>query len=159
MSTRGRIGVLRPDGRVESIYNHFDSYKEGLGAALKNRFNNPKIIDELIALGDRRGLYDDDDYDFRDPKNYYSDKKDKYPSRFDNDEDSFWDNDDDWDIDYKYLYVPDNEGGAWFVNGKRTPFAKFKNPADLANSLTPQPLTIQNPQAAITGGEGKIVKK
>lgn len=102
MSTRGRIGVLRPDGRVESIYNHYDSYLGGLGEALK-KFN-PKDIDELIKLGNRKGLYVDKDW-------HDKDALFNEPSRFYKSEDEFFQNDDDWS-DYRYLY----KDGKWSVS-------------------------------------------
>lgn len=115
MGTRGRIGVLRPDGRVESIYNHYDSYigdddSGGLGKTLYNRFRDQNLIDEIIKLGNRKGLYDDDDY--KEAEYLFNE-----PSRFDKSEDDFWDNDADWDegIEYKYLYKPNDKGGEWFV--------------------------------------------
>jgi len=161
MATRGRIGVLRPDGRVESIYNHYDSYPEHLGDALSRKFLDPKTVDELISLGDRSSLYADDDYDIRNPKHVYTTDKQKFPSRFDDSEDVFWDNDDDWDIDYKYLYVPTQEGGEWYVNGKRKPFVTYKNPAQQAEGIIAErtPLKLTNPQAAINGGQGAITQK
>jgi len=149
MATRGRIGILRPDGRVESIYNHYDSYPEGLGEVLK-RFKDQKEIDELIALGNRSGLYVDEDWR-NDKEKLYNE-----PSRFYNSEDEFYNDDDEW-IDYKYLY----KDGAWNVYGpdesawgkslrplvKPSKFAqqnagtapnlrrRFKSPLDQANSL------------------------
>lgn len=155
MATRGRIGVLRPDGRVESIYNHYDSYPDtedlGLGAALARGFNDPKLIDELIALGNRRGLYREGEnkqpYDWHNKEDLFDE-----PSRFDNDENAFFDNDKDWDIDYKYLY----KNGEWFVkpygeepralikpgayrervrNTQPNLRRRFKSPLDQANDL------------------------
>ena len=164
MATRGRIGVLRPDGRVESIYNHYDSYPEGLGNVLAKDFLDPKLIDELISLGDRRSLYHKgekrwtgEEYpDFRDKSYLYTDDKDKYPSRFNANEDEYWDNDDDLDIDYKYLYVPSETGGDWYRSGKRTLFATYKKPTDVVENIVPQPVIITNPQAGLTGGDGKV---
>lgn len=102
MSTNGRIGVLRPDGRVESIYNHYDSYLDGAGAALKN-IRDPKLVDELIKLGDRRGIYADEDW--RDKESLFNE-----PSRFHNSEDEFFNDSSDWSS-YKYLF----KDGQWFV--------------------------------------------
>lgn len=110
MATRARIGVLRPDGRVESIYNHYDGYIEGgLGDALKT-FTNPQDIDELIKLGNRRGLYKEihgTPYDWRDKKDLYNE-----PSSFYNNEQEFFDDDNEY-LDYKYLY----KNGSWQVYG------------------------------------------
>lgn len=145
MATRGRIGVLRPDGRVESIYNHYDSYLDGLGAGLK-KIITPEEVDELIKLGDRRGLYADEDW--RDKKSLFNE-----PARFYESEEDFYNNDDDWS-EYRYLY----KDGRWNVSypsgwervveplvsedeikesrirkPAKTPIAK--SPLDLANNL------------------------
>ena len=147
MSTRGRIGVLRPDGRVESIYNHFDSYIEGgLGDALK-QFKDAALVDELIKLGDRASLFADRDW--RDKEKIYGGK-----GRFDKSIDAYLDNDDDWDIEYKYLYDPTKN--EWQVSSYGEPWAalvkpskihqqkvgiapnlrrRFKSPLDQANAL------------------------
>lgn len=103
MSTRGRIGVLRPDGRVESIYNHYDSYIDGLGAALK-KITDPKVVDELIALGNRKGTYADEDW--HDKSSLFNE-----PGRFYDSEEEFFKNDDDWS-DYRYLF----KNGEWSVS-------------------------------------------
>ena len=144
MATRGRIGVLRPDGRVESIYNHYDSYPEGLGEALKG-ISDPKLVDELIALGNRRGTYADKDW--RDKSSLFNE-----PSRFYDNEDAFYGDDEEW-LDYKYLF----KDGAWNVSDgygddrrllvepskiykEKSVTApnlrrRFKNPLDQANAI------------------------
>lgn len=52
MSTRGRIGLKLSDGKIKSIYVHYDSYEEGVGKMLKEHYNDPKKIEELLNLGD-----------------------------------------------------------------------------------------------------------
>lgn len=52
MSTRSLIGVLHPDNQVEFIYCHFDGYEEGVGKTLCEEFFTPKVVNDLIALGD-----------------------------------------------------------------------------------------------------------
>lgn len=52
MSTRSRVAIVNEDGSVESIYVHFDGYKEGVGAVLKKHYVNRKKIKELLELGD-----------------------------------------------------------------------------------------------------------
>ena len=56
MSTRGRIGVIKKDGSVESIYCHFDGYLEGVGKMLNDNYQNYNDIKELIKLGNISGL-------------------------------------------------------------------------------------------------------
>ena len=52
MSTRGRLGIELPNGSILSIYNHFDSYPEGLGVKLVEHFNTKEKVQELVNLGD-----------------------------------------------------------------------------------------------------------
>jgi hypothetical protein len=52
MSTRGRLGIQLSDGSILSIYNHFDSYSEGLGLKLVEHFNTKEKVQELVDLGD-----------------------------------------------------------------------------------------------------------
>ena len=115
MATRGRIGVLRPDGRVESIYNHYDSYIESLGEALK-RIKDPKLVDELIGLGNRRGTYVDED--FHNKASLFNE-----PSRFFENEDEFFNNNDDW-TSYRYLF----KNGDWSVSRPNGAFDRVIEP-------------------------------
>ena len=52
MSTRGRIGIELADGSILSVYNHSDSYPEGLGVVLKTHYNSKELAAELIDGGD-----------------------------------------------------------------------------------------------------------
>lgn len=56
MSTRCRIGMKLPDGRIKSIYCHWDGYKEGVGKTLQKYYKDPKKIEELLDLGDISSL-------------------------------------------------------------------------------------------------------
>lgn len=52
MSTRSRIGILKKDGSIDSIYCHLDGYPEGVGLKLYKHYNNINKINRLIKLGD-----------------------------------------------------------------------------------------------------------
>jgi len=52
MATRGTIAMLYLDGHVEQIYTHWDSYIEHNGRILKENYNTPEKVHQLIALGD-----------------------------------------------------------------------------------------------------------
>lgn len=52
MSTRSRIGILKENGSIESIYCHLDGYPEWVGKKLYRYYNNPERIKKLINLGD-----------------------------------------------------------------------------------------------------------
>jgi len=52
MATRSRIGIQWPDGRIESVYCHFDGYLEHVGRTLHDCWRDEEQILELVALGD-----------------------------------------------------------------------------------------------------------
>lgn len=52
MSTRSRIGMVLPSGKVGSIYCHSDGYLSGVGETLQKHYTDPVKIAALIALGD-----------------------------------------------------------------------------------------------------------
>jgi len=51
MSTRSQIAKLESDGKVKSIYCHFDGYLSNNGELLLNYYNTEEKVNELIALG------------------------------------------------------------------------------------------------------------
>jgi len=52
MSTRSNIGIVNPDGTVESIAVHFDGYLEGVGQTLATHYQDEAKVRALLALGD-----------------------------------------------------------------------------------------------------------
>lgn len=56
MSTRSRIGILREDGKIESVYCHFDGYFDHVGKILFNHYQDKNKINELIKNGDLSSL-------------------------------------------------------------------------------------------------------
>lgn len=52
MSTRGRIGMVTDDGKVISIYSHWDNYPCGTGATLLKHYKDKDKVVRLISLGD-----------------------------------------------------------------------------------------------------------
>lgn len=52
MSTRSRIGILKKNGSIESIYCHLDGYPEWVGRKLYRYYNDIDKINSLINLGD-----------------------------------------------------------------------------------------------------------
>lgn len=51
MSTRSRIGMVLPDGTVESIYCHMDGYLKHNGLVLLDYYSDPAKLCRLLALG------------------------------------------------------------------------------------------------------------
>lgn len=132
MSTRGRIGMKLPDGKIKSIYVHFDSYPEGVGKILTNHYNDPEKVKALVELGDISVLgtfYDKElakkEWENKYQKEWreseegkkasemtlpYSDRDEDCPPRIDEDETTFmatigqcWE-------EYAYLYKKDYNG-------------------------------------------------
>lgn len=56
MSTRSFIGKLNSDCSITGVYCHFDGYPDGVGATLKEHYQNPQKVDALLALGDISSL-------------------------------------------------------------------------------------------------------
>lgn len=56
MSTRSRISIINSDGKVRSIYCHHDGYLDYNGKKLVDFYDNEKVINELLDLGDLSSL-------------------------------------------------------------------------------------------------------
>ena len=52
MSTRSRIGILNPNGTIESVYCHQNGYPEYTGYFLENFYTNTKLVKLLLSKGD-----------------------------------------------------------------------------------------------------------
>lgn len=145
MSTRSRIGVRLSDGKIKSIYCHFDGYPEGVGRTLTKHYTDPKKVEDLIALGDISVLgtfYDKElakkawekqyDREWRESEEGkkasemtlpYSDRGEDCPPRIDEDETTYmatigqcWE-------EYAYLYKEDYNGiYRWHI--METPYFK-----------------------------------
>ena len=57
MSSRAIIGYENPDGKIQSIFVHFDGYLEGAGEILKDKFNNETKAKKLTADSDLSSLH------------------------------------------------------------------------------------------------------
>ena len=87
MSTRGEVAIKKNAGYIIAVYNHFDSYIEGLGKTLVEKFNSKKLARQFVDK-----IADDNDYEF---------------SLYDNEEDYCKSNENS-DLNYIYLWR-DNE--------------------------------------------------
>lgn len=117
MSTRCRIGLLLPDGKVKSVYCHSDGYPEGVGAVLKRCYNDRAEIEKLLEGGDisRLGEYYDEKEarakwaDYKHPyegTKYYKDRGEDTPARIDESVWEFKQNIGRTGEDYTYLFTP-----------------------------------------------------
>ena len=66
MSTRSKVAIKKELGVVVAVYNHFDSYIEGLGKTLVEKFNSRKLaqkfVDKIAADNDYElSLYDNEE--------------------------------------------------------------------------------------------------
>lgn len=70
MGTHSRIGKLLPNGKVRSVYCHYDGYVQGgVGEDLHTHYQDESKIDALLDLGNLSGIGKDigekqDFYDF-----------------------------------------------------------------------------------------------
>lgn len=113
MSTRCRIGKLNEDGTVTSIYCHNDGYPGWVGKILNEYYTSSEDIDSLLAIGDISSLGKRvnpiGDHSFENPKKdttlaYGRDRGETAAdSRIDQSVEEYFANEQDWDIDYKYL--------------------------------------------------------
>ena len=51
MVTRSNIAYKTPEGKIRSIYSHWDGYPEGVGATLKENYTDLSKVEALIELG------------------------------------------------------------------------------------------------------------
>jgi hypothetical protein len=58
MATRSRIGIEQPDGKIRSIYCHWDGYPSHNGRILLESYKDRDKILELMEIGDISSLAD-----------------------------------------------------------------------------------------------------
>lgn len=58
MSTRSSIAVLQNDGKVKSVYCHWDGNLQGVGETLLNHYNSYERANALVALGGLSSVYE-----------------------------------------------------------------------------------------------------
>jgi hypothetical protein len=106
MATRSRIGIVKENGTVESIYCHWDGYPEHNGQLLLKHYDY-NMTKDLIDLGDISVLGKSLDETIA----YCRDRgEDLNKARINESMDSFFNSDIE---EYGYLITPDNE---WYVN-------------------------------------------
>jgi hypothetical protein len=80
MSTRSRIGLLLEDNSILSVYHHWDSFPETLGAKLVKDYNTKEKVSELIDGGDISTIMSRATWDGTPTEEevvlYYADRKD-----------------------------------------------------------------------------------
>lgn len=56
MATRSRIGIQGEDGKIRSIYCHWDGYIDGNGKMLDKYYTTPEQVNALMDCGDISSL-------------------------------------------------------------------------------------------------------
>ena len=133
MSTRSRIGIEMPDGKIKSIYCHWDGYPSGVGVKLYRWYKDRKKIEKLMELGDISSLGEDYDeelskadwkmFEELDKKKReellekvskmtvaYKDRGEDVPARIDDDETRFIQKSNLCGEEYVYLWMEDYTG-------------------------------------------------
>ena len=120
MATRSRIGIELENGRVQSIYCHFDGYYKGVGQELMDSYTDREKVEKLIALGALSYLKAEVDptgpHSFDNPQDgvtvaYHRDRGEDYlrnQASIDFTIESFFNSD-----RYTYLF---NKDGVWMVS-------------------------------------------
>jgi hypothetical protein len=111
MSTRSRIGVLLEDGSVRSVYHHWDSYPDALGAKLAKEYETIDKVEDLISGGDISTVMARSNWDGVSSDGefvlYYSDRGDKDTDSITaNDKYEFFQQTRNCSGEYAYLFNP-----------------------------------------------------
>lgn len=119
MSTRSKVAIKKELGLVVAVYNHFDSYIEGLGKTLVEKFNSRKLAQKFVDK-----IADDNDYEF----SLYG-SEEEYCKRNENS-----------DLNYIYLWRDDK----WVY--KRYPFTSewYSVKDDLNANVNIQNISLNN---------------
>ena len=96
MATRSRIGIELKDGSILSAYHHWDGYPEWLGRILKTNYNSRDLASELIDGGDMSTCWDENN----NPE-YYSQRGEDCPPRYDESMEEFLSNGE----EFSYIYT------------------------------------------------------
>ena len=56
MATRSTIAIELTDGTVKQVYSHWDGYLSWNGRLLLENYSDPKVLEDLINLGDISSL-------------------------------------------------------------------------------------------------------
>lgn len=137
MSTRARIGIVRPNGSVLSIYTHSDGYVRHHGPILLNHYDtSPKVL-ALMKMGDASqlcGVIEECVFYVRDR----SETCGSNAARTNKNQALYYQSAPLCNADYLYLFLPDT--AVWLVaeNDRGTPIPIWR---DLRNETITERLT------------------
>jgi len=137
MSTRARIGIVRPNGSILSIYTHSDGYISHHGPILLDHYNTALKVLALIKMGDCSQLgetLDDCLFYVRDRDEAHGDNA----ARTNKNQALFYQSAPLCNAEYLYLFLPDT--AVWLVaeNDRGTPIPIWR---DLRNETITERLT------------------
>lgn len=148
MGTRARIGIVKPDGHIISIYTHWDGSPDHHAPILLGHWATPEKLSELLALGDLSTLAEQigekHDFESRDRRDWCkSYKRDRNEAGCEAQIHSGTTAFEQvaYDCDAKYVYLL--RDGRWIFSETPGDDGPFKY-ADL-KIPEPQPDTISNP--------------
>lgn len=113
MSTNSNIGIRYENGKIDSIYCHWDGYPEYNGRILNESYNKLEKVQELIELGDISSLK----VTPRLTVAYHRDHDEPLCVTRDCCEDEF--------KDQQYSYLFDVVENCWFFSEEGGPFIKY----------------------------------
>lgn len=136
MSTRSRIGIESEDGTVTSVYCHYDGYPSGVGNMLLTHFNGAERAVYLQQHGDLSFIGGPEFCDegvnensgvvaYRRWRN-----EENVDPRVDESRAAYLGTEQDWDIEYYYLYGP----RGWEYAERGDPAFRRLTPAAIAKS-------------------------
>lgn len=141
MGTRARVGMMLPEGRIISIYTHWDGYPEHHGPILKNHYSKHNAIKQLMTLGDlsilgeRLGVkcdFDAHPHPADQCISYSRDRGEDAPAREDDDLKSFVDFGAEQAAEWFYLF----DGAKWLCSqGGDYNLHKWRDLSDVLASL------------------------
>ena len=102
MATRSRIAYRLDDGRIVSVYCHWDGDLDGNGSILAEHYQDPAKVEKLIEGGDFSSLAPEVN-----DVSYYSKRGEVCPQKVHPDLPDYLS--EGWDVQYYYLF----EKGAW----------------------------------------------
>lgn len=56
IETSARVGVMKPDGTIQSVFCKWDGYPEGIGTTLESFYSDERKLEQLLSLGNVSAL-------------------------------------------------------------------------------------------------------
>ena len=61
--THSHVGIIEPNGKINSVYTHYDGYPQNMKPAIKYHFKSDKDVKDYITKGGASGIYKGKDVD------------------------------------------------------------------------------------------------